>query len=45
MGNDVVPALEVWLQMLRNVTGEVFQKKQNENIRPTRAQPITFFWF
>ena len=41
MGNALVPALEVWLRMLRNVKGEVFQKKQYENIRTTRAQPIT----
>ena len=43
IGNALVPALEVWLRMLRNVKGEVFQKKQYENIRPTRAQPITIF--
>ena len=43
IGNALVPALEVWLRMLRNVKGEVFQKKPYENIRPTRAQPITIF--
>ena len=28
MGNALVPILEVWLRILRNVKGEVFQKKQ-----------------
>ena len=27
MGNALVPALEVWLQMLRNVKCEVFKKR------------------
>ena len=44
MGNALVPALEVWLRMLRNVKGEVLQKKQYENIGRTRAQPITNFF-
>ena len=43
IGNAMVPALEVWLRMLRNVQGEVYQKKQYENISQTRAQPITNF--
>ena len=43
MGRDLMPALEVWLRMLRNVKGDVFQKKQYKNIRPKRAQPITNF--
>ena len=44
IGNAKVAALEIWLEMLRNVKGEIFNKKQNENIRTTRAQPITIFF-
>ena len=43
IGNAMVPALEVWLRMLRNVKGEVYQKKQYDHIPQKRAQPITNF--
>ena len=44
LGNAKVAELEIWLDMLRNVKGEIFNLKQNENIRRTRAQPITNFF-
>ena len=44
IGNTKVAALEIWLEMLRNAKSEIFNKKQNENIRTTRAQPITIFF-
>ena len=43
-GSTRVAVLEIWLDMLRNVKGETFQRKQSENIRSTRAQPITRFF-
>ena len=44
LGNAKVAELEIWLEMLRNVKGEILNTKQNENIRRTRAQPITIFF-
>ena len=44
IGNAKVAALEIWLEILRNVKGKIFDKKQNENIRTTRAQPITNYF-
>ena len=44
IGNAQIAALEIWLSMLRNVKGEIFQRKTYEGIRQTRAQPITKFF-
>ena len=44
MGNAKTDALEVWLDMLRNVKGETFFRKKIDNIRRTGAQPITNFF-
>ena len=44
LGNAKVAAFEIWLEMLRNVKGEMFNKKQYENISSARAQPITNFF-
>ena len=44
LGNAQIAALEIWLNMLRNVKGEIFQRKTYEGIRQTRAQPITNFF-
>ena len=43
IGNARVEALEIWLNMLRNVKGETFLRKTHDTIRATRAQPITIF--
>ena len=44
IGNARVEALEIWLNMLRNVKGETFLRKSHDTIRATRAQPITIFF-
>ena len=44
LGNARIAALEIWLDMLRNVKGEIFLKKHTEGIQKTRAQPITIFF-
>ena len=44
IGNAKTDALVIWLDMLRNVKGETFFRKKIDNIRKTRAQPITIFF-
>ena len=43
LGNAQVAALEIWLDMLRNVKGELFHRKTFEGTGKKRAQPITIF--
>ena len=44
MGNAQTDALVIWLDMLRNVKGEIFFRKKIDSIQQTRAQPITNFF-
>ena len=44
IGNARVAALEIWLDMLRNVKGEIYLRKSFEGISTSRAQPITNFF-